>query len=142
MSTADDSREPSPLRSEGDSLGPAVEQLDELCRELAARPGLTPTRPGAERAAQRGHDERPDQQTDGEHNARGRAKSVSDPNRKGASEERYQGRAEAAQIEVLERVYIADHAREQVALAVVIELGGGEWFDSFEEPHAYPAQHA
>ena len=108
--------------AEGGELGRGAEELHELGRQLAARAGLA-----AARAAPRGSRtsagtatpaiSRPAARTSarGGQERGGDADATAPPARSATS-----GRQQAAQVEVLLRVDVGDHAREQVALAVAV----------------------
>ena len=118
-----------PLEAEGRKLRAPGQRLDELGRERAARPCISLTtisatgtrrrrarRPRRAGGRFRGRALRPEGRR-GEHD-RGRSR-----------DQRDEGRLEAAQIQVLERVDVADEPRQEVAAAGALELSGREWLD-------------
>ena len=59
-----------------------------------------------------------------------------------AGQERNHGRKQAAEVEVLLGVDVGDHAREQVALAVAVELGRRERLDALVDARPHPPERA
>jgi hypothetical protein len=83
---------------------------------------------GADREAGR-HDERGSGQNRRSHGHRGRADRKADHRR-----------PQAAQVEALECIHVADHPRQQVPPPIGIQLGRGERLDALVEPDTNAGQ--
>ncbi len=128
------------LATERDELGRAPEQLDELGRELAA--GLRLPTAGDPREA-RGENWDGDarkREPDREHDRRRRKEECGRDDAGDRDDESHEDGPDAAQVEPLERVDVADHAADEVAAAKRLELRGRERLDALVERRADPPE--
>jgi hypothetical protein len=123
-------------------LGGAADGLNELSRQFAAGRCFEPSGPATERAGCGGDCNSADEQAGGEDYRRGGKKRGRDGDRDRAGDEGDERRADAAQVEVLERVDVGDHPREEVSAAVALELDRRKRLDALVHVHACPRQHS
>ena len=119
----------------GDELRRAAKQLDELRRELGASgaPGDAPARRASE-PARTGHEDAADEQPDREDAPAAREdRAVDGDARRRRRRAPTSGGPSAADVEVLQRVDVADHPPEQLAAAVALELCRRERLDALVE---------
>ena len=128
-----DPRERRLLPAVDDELRRAAEELDELGGQLAARGGLASSGcPREDRREPRDGDAGDEQPDSEDHRGDGQERG-GDPDAGGADDERDERRPEPAHVEPLQRVDVADHAREQIAAAVALELRRRERLDPLVE---------
>ena len=110
------------VRAARDELRRRVEDLDELGGQRAAggRPAL---RGAAGERGAGGRDDRAADEQPGREDETGRGEGDGRGGRRHrAREQRHERRPDAAEVEVLERVDVGDHARQEVSAPVALEL--------------------
>ena len=125
-----------------DELRRTPEELDELGGQRSARDGLASSDcPREDRREPRDGDAG-DEQADSEHHGGDGKEDCGDRDAGRADHERDDRRPEPAHVEPLERVDVADHAREEIAPPVALELPGGERLDPLVDARPDPAEAA
>ena len=114
----------------------------ELGGHRSSRVRLTGARSPGEDARDRGHDGPPEGEPDGEHDRRRREHARRDGYRDHSGRGRDERGPDAAQVEVLERVDVGDHAREEISVTVALQLHWRERLDALVHAHANPTEGA
>ena len=104
--------------------------------------GLALPRPPAQHSCKRGHRDPGGEQPHCQDRARRRQERGGRPNRDRPGQQSHEGRTDAAQVKVLERVHVRHHAREQVALGKAPKLGRCERLDPPVDAGAHVAKRA
>ena len=135
-----DSREGIVLATERDELRRASEQLDELGRQLA--PGVRLPTAGDPREArgENWHGAARKREPEREHDRRGRKEECGRDDAGDRDDESHEDGSDAAQVEPLERVDVADHPADEVTAAKRLELRGRERLDPPVERRADPPE--
>ncbi len=107
-----------------DELGRAAKELDELGVQVALRAGRRRPAARAEPPGDRRHADPADEQSRGEDRRGDRQDRGSDADRDRAGRDGDERRGEAAQVEALERVDVADHPADEIAPPVGLEPAG------------------
>ena len=126
------------LAAVDDELGSSAENLDELRAQVSL--GSCPTIPSQAPEAPRNRRYRDsrDEQSRHEYRRRDRKDRGRHSGRHGSGRDRDERRGEAAQIQALERINVADHPADEIALPVRLESCWCERLDPLVEadPHA------